>query len=916
MADGKVIIDTRLNKKGLENDVKSLTPVLKKLGGVLAAAFSVKALISFSQQAIELASDIQEVQNVVDTAFGDMAYKMEEFADTAIKTYGISKLTAKRTGSTLMAMASGMGIAKDEASDMALALTGLSADMSSFYNVSQDVAFTALKSVFTGETESLKQFGIVMTEANLESFALSQGIQKNIKDMTQAEKVQLRYAYIMEQTSLAQGDFAKTSSSWANQVRILKEQWKEFMSIIGSTLIQVLAPALQVLNRFVEALIRGATALANFFGVDLNTSNNASSATEDMTEGMDDYTEATEKATKAQNELLGGYDKLNVITPKQTASATAGAGSTILPSYGTGTKADQIVKSSEKISNSLKLLEGIDLSKLADALSNIKASLLAFGKNIGSGLKWLYDNILKPLAKWAITDAIPAFLNVLSGALDLINAVIETAKPILEWLWKNFLEPIARWTGGIIVDVLTDIADILKAISKNKGAVAVITGVIGALTAYKVGTSIGGVLGKLKDLNKALKEMSLLGKIGIAIGVAITGWEVGQKLYEWITGDKITQSITEQMADIWDAIKTGDIWGGLKLMMQDAWKGIKSLLKTIKDGVLSVVKAIWNGIKGIFNKTVIAFFKGIWEDIKGVFKDVGSWFKDAFATAKKNVEDAWKGIGTFFKNRWSDIKNAFSTAKDFLSETFRNAKSAVEGAWNNVGQFFKNRWNDISNAFSNVGNTLGSKFKNAWDEVKRAWDSFTTSNYFQHVWGGIKNAFGHVSDWFRDTFSDAWSKVRDVFSKGGKIFDGIKDGIADVLKTVINKIIGGINTVISKPFELLNKVLDKLRNFSIFGKKPFSGIPSIPIPQIPRLASGGVIPPNKEFLAILGDQKHGTNIETPLSTMIEAFNKALDLRSGQDTDKDINLYVDGDKLFNWTIKKNNEYKNRYGKPAY
>ena len=104
MADGRVIIDTRLNKKGLEHDVKSLTPVLKKLGGLLATAFSVKALINFGQEAVELASDIEEVQNVVDTAFGDMAYKMEEFADTAIKTYGISKLTAKRTGSTLMAI--------------------------------------------------------------------------------------------------------------------------------------------------------------------------------------------------------------------------------------------------------------------------------------------------------------------------------------------------------------------------------------------------------------------------------------------------------------------------------------------------------------------------------------------------------------------------------------------------------------------------------------------------------------------------------------------------------------------------------------------------------------------------------------------------------------------------------------------
>ena len=200
-------------------------------------ALAVNKLKDLGSQAIETASDLREVQNVVDTSFGDLAYMMEDLADKAIEVYGISKLTAKQTGSTFMAMARGMDIVPQTAAEMSIALTALSADMASFYNTEQQVASTALNSVFTGETETLKKFGIVMTEANLNAFAMAQGIEKTVKQMSQAEKVQLRYNYVMSQTSLVQGDFAKTSGEWANRSRVLKEQITELSAMVGEELI-------------------------------------------------------------------------------------------------------------------------------------------------------------------------------------------------------------------------------------------------------------------------------------------------------------------------------------------------------------------------------------------------------------------------------------------------------------------------------------------------------------------------------------------------------------------------------------------------------------------------------------------------------------------------------------------------------
>lgn len=160
--DGSIILTTKVDQTGLntgfatmKSGANSLTRTFTKLGAVIAAAFGVRAMINFGKQAVSLASDLQEVQNVVNVAFGDMAYKIEEFSKTAIEQFGISELTAKRTASTYMAMAKGMGLAADVGSDMAIELTKLTADMASFYNVSQSVADTAIKSIFTGETETL-----------------------------------------------------------------------------------------------------------------------------------------------------------------------------------------------------------------------------------------------------------------------------------------------------------------------------------------------------------------------------------------------------------------------------------------------------------------------------------------------------------------------------------------------------------------------------------------------------------------------------------------------------------------------------------------------------------------------------------------------------------------------------------------
>lgn len=200
----------------------------KGLGSKLVKYLSVTAIVTglykIGKAAVSAASDLAEVQNVVDVSFGSASEEINKFAQNAITQFGITEYQAKKCASTFMAMSNGMGINAEAGKKMSVQLTGLAADMASFYNVSQDVAETALKSVFTGETETLKKFGVVMTEANLEAYRLAQGITKSYSDMSQAEKVALRYNFVLRSTANAQNDYARTSGSWANQLRLLTNQ--------------------------------------------------------------------------------------------------------------------------------------------------------------------------------------------------------------------------------------------------------------------------------------------------------------------------------------------------------------------------------------------------------------------------------------------------------------------------------------------------------------------------------------------------------------------------------------------------------------------------------------------------------------------------------------------------------------------
>ena len=250
------------NEKAMESLGKETTSTGEKLQSVGDKISSIGSNLKWLSAGaatgltgmFKAASDLNENLNKTEVVFGDLSNDVIEWSKTTLNSFGVAQSSALEMSSYFGDMATSMGLTTDQAALMGQELVGRAGDMASFKNVSLDVARTGLAAIFTGETESLKKFGIVMTETNLEAYALAQGFEKQYKDMDQAEKVMLRYSYVMDQTKNASGDFANTSDGAANSVRVAQESLKEAAATLGQEVIPLVLPLIQNVTDLVQGV--------------------------------------------------------------------------------------------------------------------------------------------------------------------------------------------------------------------------------------------------------------------------------------------------------------------------------------------------------------------------------------------------------------------------------------------------------------------------------------------------------------------------------------------------------------------------------------------------------------------------------------------------------------------------------------
>lgn len=873
--DFELLLNSNPFNKGLKdttNTIKSsgIENSLKKIGKLAVAAFSVKAIVNFGKECIDLGSDLTEVQNVVDVTFGSLNTEVNRFAENAITQFGLGQTVTKKYVGTFGAMAKAFNFSNKEALAMSETLTGLTGDVASFYNLSSDEAYTKLKSVFTGETETLKDLGVVMTQNALDQYALANGYGKTTSKMSEQEKVALRYKFVLDKLNIANGDFARTSDSWANQTRVLGLRFNELKATLGQGFINIFTPIVKGINMVLSKLQVLANAFKSFTemifgnaGGDDSTST-VSNLASDASKASDAVSGIGDSAKKSAKDLksLASFDTAQILKKDDSDSSSSGSGAGGKIDTSGLNLTDNLKKQASDIG---KIFGDINFEPLINSFNKVKEAAQPLITIIKDGLKWLYDNVLVPLAKWTIQDLLPAFLNLVAGALTVLNPLITAFEPIFQWFWNNFLEPVAKWTGGVIVDTLNLLADVLTEIgnwmSNNQ---SVVTGmeiaVLGFFSAWKV-----------------VELMSFIQQAGGVI--AALG----------LLKNAILGNVIAKIADKAETI-------ALTLMYA------KDFVVSIASGTAALVKqaAQWVINTGAKIANTAATIAGT---VATTAATAATWlFNAALAVLTSPITLVVAAIAALIAIVVLLIKNW-----DKVKETASKCWEGIKNAWNNAGQWFNNTIvNPIRNAFGSL-----------WSGLK---------NGASGAWQGIKNVFGNVASWFGNIFSNAWNAVKNVFSTGGRIFEGIQQGIANTFRNIVNSLIRGINRVVSIPFNSINTALRMIRNATIAGFQPFSWLPLVSVPQIPYLAQGGYVKANTPQLAMIGDNRHQGEVVAPEDKLMSLYKKANQEMGLGNNEKviellekiiqilinlslDFNLYIDGYELNKKLEKIKN--KNRF-----
>ena len=647
-ADGTIIIDTLIDTKGfqkgsvnLQSQFGKLAGAAKKLGLALGGAFAVGKIVQFGKEAIELGSDLSEVQNVVDVTFGSLNSTIDSFARNAITQFGLSELSAKRYASTMGAMLKSMGLTTEQAAAMSMEITGLAGDMASFYNLTGDDAFAKIRAGISGETEPLKQLGVNLSVANLEQYALAQGITKTYNAMTEQEKALLRYNYLLSVTSDAQGDFARTSNSWANQTKILAEQFNSLKATIGQGLINVLTPVLKVINTILAGLQAVANAFRQFtallFG---SATGGATQAAQDIASGFDsaaggasDLAKETGKAAKEAKKFLAGFDEITKISEKNSSGGAGGGGAGGIGgvdfggiNLGGGEPVEdnispQIQAIVDKCLALIAPLREIDFTPLRDSLLLLGESFGEFGAIIGDSLEWAWFNILVPLSKWTIEEGAPQAVGLLADAFKLLNKFIKPVADGLQKLWKH-LTPVFDFIGNTAVKVLEKFRELFQKLANlfdEKGPKI-------SDTIENFGEAFSGAWKIIEPiLQNLMEDLEETFNLISDLTVLTVGWVI-----DYLHG------LSEFLAGVF----TGDwdrAWGGVIEIVDDfidfffdalekifGFFGLEFDFGKIKAGFKGMV----NGVIGYLNKMISGIVTGINTAIKAANKlniTIPSW---------------------------------------------------------------------------------------------------------------------------------------------------------------------------------------------------------------------------------------------------------------------------------------------------
>ena len=696
--------------------------------------------IGLFKDAIDISSDLQEVQNVVDVTFGDMAYKVEDLASHSIEDFGMSELTAKKIASRFQAMGTAMGFTQERMSDMSVTLTELAADMASFYNVEQEDVAKSLQSIFTGETEPMRQYGIDLTNATVQQWALNNGIKANMSTMTNAEKTLLRYQYTLEASSAAAGDFARTSGSWANQLRILTQSFQALGAIVGEVLINAFKPFIRALNSVMQSVINFArtiaNALGNIFGWTYEISGGgltddfegAASGAGDIEDNLGG---AADKAKKLKDYMLG-IDELNVISPEEPDSGSgsgeggAGGGGAGDAGKGEWIKGEGLLEKYKSEIDSLYELGQYIRDTIVNTLNSIDwKSVYAKAEAAGRGFAEFLNGLFSPDENdvYILGDAIGKFLaGSLNTAIHFLYGFAD------EFNWRDFGMTIAAGLNAFFSTF--DFALLANTINLwAKGILETILTIIDNTDWEMIGSQIGTFLAELDFL-----------EIGSDVGEAIWGAiDAGITVWgEMFNAAPIETSILTAVA----ALKFTKLGNILATKLYDAIIiAIKTFFTvTLPAKIVSIIPAINSAIGSILPavSTALSYLS------PGMIGELGIKLETLFEGSIFDP-NTWDGLPGEI---WRTVDNAVRTALEFIFDI-------IEGAAAEIGRLLSETF-DWDKTLAILGEA-GAHFSEALDGKEIG------KNIVLGIGKGIVGALGFIVEPIGDLFVAIWDGICSLF---------------------------------------------------------------------------------------------------------------------------------------------------------
>lgn len=784
---------------GSANKAKSSSFSLASAFGKLYASYWLLfRAFSKIKDAIDISSSLTEVENVVRTTFGNYEKLIQDFSKTSIQDFGMSELTAKQVASRFQAMGTAMGFSQGKMADMSLQLTKLTADMASFYDMEQSDVARNLQAVFTGETEPLRKYGLDLTQATLKEWAMKQGLDADISSMTQAEKTMLRYQYVIANTAAAQGDFARTADTWANQVRILKQSFEQLAAIIGGALINAFKPFVRTLNAVMQKVIAFATtvtnALGSIFGWKFEIS--AGGLADDWSDAAGsaaDIADSTGQAAKnveKMNKGLRAFDELNLITTPDNSSGSGSGGSGGGGASGGGAsgglvQVDTIFKDYESQIRSLRELGAYISDALSDAMESIDWDrIYSKARNFGKGLADFLNGLITPRLFGDVGMTIASALNTaIYSALsfgeefdwtNLGDSIAEGVNRFFETF--DFLalgRTINTWVHGIYDTITTAIGNI-----KWSEVWDGVTDFLSEIDLETISLIIGAFA--LKYAGKILTGKILKETIGKLISekfVAAFGQESVKSILSYVVPISLSvaagaltftigkDSIKKDAENLVKAYKDG----GFLQYLQESLKQLINpfeWINTYGGGILSQ--------KGILDR----YSDGVDLNIKMPKKeDYASLdeYQKALNDFNNNVPDSLKVPSSFDLKAWIDEWKQINGLDnvDLRAEVvLPNLREKISGFKDDVKEW----WGlDVELPVHNKLTTTLEDVSSWWEDVKEYWGEkkLSIQTEIGEIKGKIEEKWNEASEYIQENILPWFTKDHWL-----EIGNGIKEGLS------------------------------------------------------------------------------------------------------------------------------------------